>query len=230
MPIKSSAMLLVAAGVASTSFVEAADAQQPRGLSIINYPLYSKPDEYAPAMLARVNEERTNHSLPMLCGNNKLNAAAQRYSYELVQSDDIMQQKHDSIAQFVVEASFACDSSAPFSPFDCDNVGSNGASGPATLDEVVDHWMENGQDSRANILGNFTMFGTAYSYSNVSDEHIWTQYFATGSTESCDEVDLSGDVRGFDPRVPAAKGNPPLERWRLTPAKWSYRNLSKDCE
>ncbi|RLN71033.1 hypothetical protein BBJ28_00022372, partial [Nothophytophthora sp. Chile5] len=38
-----------------------------------------------------------------------------------------------------------------------------------------------------NILGDYTMFGTAYAYSADSTyKHYWTQDFGSGSTEECD--------------------------------------------
>ncbi|CAI5744520.1 unnamed protein product [Peronospora destructor] len=51
----------------------------------------------------------------------------------------------------------------------------------ADEDAVVDWWMRT--QSRDNLLGNFTMAGSAYAYSK---KYFWVQVYATGSSEECD--------------------------------------------
>ncbi|POM78242.1 SCP-like extracellular protein [Phytophthora palmivora] len=147
--------------------------QENRDLSEMTY---SQSSEFAAALLARVNKERLSHGLPALCSNKKLQAAAQRHAKDQSKTDYMSDTGTDDSTpkQRVTEAGYKWQS-----------VGENIDSGNINANAVVDWWMKN--ESRENILGKYTMTGTAYVYNeNTYSKHYWVQVFATGSSEECD--------------------------------------------
>ncbi|CAI5747303.1 unnamed protein product [Peronospora destructor] len=133
---------------------------------------YSQTDEYATALLARVNKERVAHGLPVICSNEKLQAAAQRHIKDQSKSDFMSDiGTDDSIPEKrVTDAGYKWE-----------RVAENIDSTNADKDAVVDWWMR--AQSRDNLLGNFTMAGSAYAYNK---KYFWVQVYATGSSEECD--------------------------------------------
>ncbi|RLN21036.1 hypothetical protein BBJ28_00022382 [Nothophytophthora sp. Chile5] len=129
-------------------------------------------------MLTRVNEERAAQGLSALCTNKKLQAAAQDHSDDQAANNYMAHDGSDgsTMEQRVTDAGY-----------DWTAVAENVAAGQVDVDAVMTAWM-NSPGHRANILGDYTMFGTAYAYSADSTyKHYWTQDFGTGSTEACDD-------------------------------------------
>ncbi|KAL3665508.1 hypothetical protein V7S43_009543 [Phytophthora oleae] len=161
------AYLLVAAAVS-----EAANLRQAKR----NLQTYTQSDDYFSAMLYRVNQERVTRGLPALCTNKKLQDAAQRHSDDQAENNYMDHTGTDgtSITDRVSEAGY-----------DWGSVAENIAAGQPDVDSVMKTWM-NSPGHRANILGEYTMFGTAYAYNaNSQFKHYWTQDFGTGETEEC---------------------------------------------
>ncbi|KAG3110422.1 hypothetical protein PI124_g8950 [Phytophthora idaei] len=130
----------------------------------------------ASALLVRINKERAAHGLPALCSNKKLQAAAQRHVKDQSKTDYMSDTGTDDSTpkQRVTEAGYKWQSVA-------ENIDAGNVNG----DAVVDWWMKG--TSRDNILGKYTMVGTAYAYNdNTYSKHYWVQVYATGSSEECD--------------------------------------------
>ncbi|RLN21038.1 hypothetical protein BBJ28_00022381 [Nothophytophthora sp. Chile5] len=142
-----------------------------------NLQTYTQSDDYFSAMLTRVNEERAAQGLSALCTNKKLQAAAQRHSDDQATNNYMAHDGADgsTMSQRVTDAGYVWNA-----------VAENVAAGQVDVDAVMTAWM-NSPGHRANILGDYTMFGTAYAYSADSTyKHYWTQDFGSGSTEECD--------------------------------------------
>ncbi|RLN06551.1 hypothetical protein BBJ28_00024754 [Nothophytophthora sp. Chile5] len=165
------ALLLVVAAASSTD--AAANLRQvPRNLQA-----YTQSDDYFSAMLTRVNEERAAQGLSALCTNKKLQAAAQRHSDDQATNNYMAHDGADgsTMSQRVTDAGYVWNA-----------VAENVAAGQVDVDAVMTAWM-NSPGHRENILGDYTMFGTAYAYNVDSTyKHYWTQDFGTGDAEECD--------------------------------------------
>ncbi|KAL7691639.1 putative CAP domain-containing protein [Plasmopara halstedii] len=139
--------------------------------SMTHYELYSSTatytstSQYAAIMLASVNSQRASRGLSALCMNVKLLAASRRHSIDMAAKNFIS------------------------------HLGSDGSSMAMRITEAGYRWTraaENSIGHRANIFGDYTMFGIAYAYSQDSTyKHYWTQNFAKGSTEACSYEDIA---------------------------------------
>ncbi|TDH71419.1 hypothetical protein CCR75_007911 [Bremia lactucae] len=132
--------------------------------------------DYFAAMLARVNQEREIYGLPLLCTNLKLQAAAQRHSDDQAANDfmDHIGTDGSTMSDRISEANF-----------DWSAVAENVAAGQPDVEAVMTAWMKS-PGHRENILGNYTMFGTAHAFNAESTfQHYWTQTFGTGIAEEC---------------------------------------------
>ncbi|KAG7375686.1 hypothetical protein PHYPSEUDO_015615 [Phytophthora pseudosyringae] len=141
---------------------------------------YTYTSQYSAAMLTRVNEQRASQGLRALCMNTKLMAASKGHSTDMASNNFMSHTGSDgSTMSMRVSAT----------GYKWTRVAENVAAGQITVDAVMKSWM-NSAGHRANILGDYTMFGTAYAYSSGSTyKHYWTQNFAKSSTESCDYED-----------------------------------------
>ncbi|KAG6614495.1 SCP-like extracellular protein [Phytophthora cinnamomi] len=132
-------------------------------------------NQYAAALLARVNKERATHGLPPVCSNKKLQVAAERHVKDQSKTDYISDTGTDDSnpEKRVTDAGYQWQS-----------VHEAIDASDANADAVVDWWMRTA--SRETILGKYTMAGSAYAYNgNTYSKHYWVQVFATGSSEAC---------------------------------------------
>lgn len=139
---------------------------------------YTQPSDYVNLMLERVNLERGAQGLPALCTNSKLQQAAQRHSDDQAANNFMDHTGSDGslMSQRVTDAGY-----------NWRGVAENVAAGQIDVNEVMDAWM-NSEGHRHNILGDYTMLGTAYAYtSDGRYNHFWTQDFGRSDTEQCDD-------------------------------------------
>ncbi|EGZ19733.1 hypothetical protein PHYSODRAFT_327924 [Phytophthora sojae] len=168
------ALLLVAAATVSS------DADNLRHDSRQLAATYSTTSQYASGMLALVNAQRAAYGLSPLCLNTKLMAAAMRHSKDMAAYNFMSHTGSDgsTMSSRIDDAGYMWTRAA-------ENV----AAGQTTISSVMTSWM-NSAGHRANILGDYTMFGTAYAYNSGSRyRHYWTQDFGKGSTERCSHED-----------------------------------------
>ncbi|KAJ8566384.1 hypothetical protein ON010_g6742 [Phytophthora cinnamomi] len=138
---------------------------------------YTQTDGYQTKMLELVNEQRAANGLSSLCMNSKLAASALRHSKDMAAKDYMAHDGSDgsTMEERITEAGFIWTA-----------VGENVAAGQETVSDVMTAWM-NSPEHKANILGDYKMFGTAYAYSaGTTYQHYWTQDFGTGDDESCE--------------------------------------------
>ncbi|KAL4129981.1 hypothetical protein PRIC2_005987 [Phytophthora ramorum] len=141
---------------------------------------YTPSGDYFSAMLAAVNKERAAQGLSALCMNRKLQSAAQRHSNDQAVHNFMAHDGSDgsTMSQRVTDAGYRWST-----------VAENVAAGQVDVAAVMKSWM-NSPGHRANILGDYTMFGPAYAYNADSTyQHYWTQDFGSGSTEACEGSD-----------------------------------------
>ncbi|KAG1685642.1 hypothetical protein DVH05_007766 [Phytophthora capsici] len=158
--------------------------RQPRRLQT-----YTQPSDYVGWMLERVNMEREAQGLPTLCSNTKLQEAAQRHSDDQAANNFMDHTGSDgsSMSQRVTDAGY-----------NWRGVAENVAAGQVDVDEVMDAWM-NSEGHRHNILGEYTMLGTAYAYTaDGLYNHFWTQDFGRSETEQCDDGSTPVDSTSSD--------------------------------
>ncbi|EGZ19771.1 hypothetical protein PHYSODRAFT_365230, partial [Phytophthora sojae] len=135
---------------------------------------YTSSDDYFSLMLDRVNQARASEGLPALCTNKKLQAAAQRHSDDQAANDYM---DHTGTDGSNIEQRIAGEG------FDWSAVAENVAAGQPDVDAVMEAWMAS-PGHRENILGDYTMLGTAYAYNpDTTYQHYWTQDFGTGDAE-----------------------------------------------
>ncbi|KAL3665536.1 hypothetical protein V7S43_009571 [Phytophthora oleae] len=142
---------------------------------------YTYTSQYASSMLASVNAQRASQGLPPLCLNTKLMAASKGHSVDMASKNYMSHTGSDgsTMAMRVTATGYKWT-----------RVGENVAAGQVNVAAVMKSWM-NSPGHRANILGDYTMLGTAYAYSSGSTYgHYWTQNFGKGSTESCNFEDV----------------------------------------
>uniref|UniRef100_H3HDK3 SCP domain-containing protein n=1 Tax=Phytophthora ramorum TaxID=164328 RepID=H3HDK3_PHYRM len=135
---------------------------------------YQKSSDYISAMLDRVNQERAAVGLSALCSNKKLLSSAQRHSDDMAAKDYMEHDGSDgsTMSERITQAGY-----------DWSAVAENVAAGQADVDAVMDAWM-NSPEHKVNILGDYTMLGTAYAYKKGNTyEHFWTQDFGSGDKE-----------------------------------------------
>ncbi|ETI56937.1 hypothetical protein F443_00686 [Phytophthora nicotianae P1569] len=146
-----------------------------------NLQAYSTTTQYAASMLASVNAQRAAQGLPALCLNTKLMAASMRHSTDMAAKNFVSHTGSDgSTMSLRVTAA----------GYKWTRVAENVAAGQSSIAAVMTSWM-NSAGHRANILGDYTMFGTAYAYNSGSTyKHYWTQNFGKGSSESCSYEDV----------------------------------------
>ncbi|KAG6943735.1 hypothetical protein JG688_00017457, partial [Phytophthora aleatoria] len=142
---------------------------------------YTSMSQYAASMLASVNAQRAAQGLPALCMNTKLMAASMRHSTDMAVNNFMSHTGSDgsTMSMRVTAAGYKWT-----------RVAENVAAGQSSVAAVMTSWM-NSPGHRANILGDYTMFGTAYAYNIGSTyKHYWTQNFGKGSTEACSYEDV----------------------------------------
>ncbi|KAL4138201.1 hypothetical protein PRIC2_001708 [Phytophthora ramorum] len=139
---------------------------------------YTQSSDYVGLMLERVNLERGAQGLSPLCTNSKLQASAQRHSDDQAANNFMNHTGSDgsTMSQRATDAGY-----------DWRGVAENVAAGQADVTEVMDAWM-NSEGHRHNILGDYTMLGTAYAFTpDGLYRHFWTQDFGRSDTEQCDD-------------------------------------------
>ncbi|POM72754.1 SCP-like extracellular protein [Phytophthora palmivora] len=178
---KTSLALLIAIGAISTGNSNADVTAKLRHESRNLEATYTSTSQYAAAMLASVNAQRAAQGLRPLCINSKLMAASKRHSDDMAARNYMSHTGSDgsTMAQRVTAAGYQWT-----------RVAENVAAGQLNVAAVMTSWMKS-TGHRANILGDYTMFGTAYAYNSGSTyKHYWTQNFGKSSTESCDFEDV----------------------------------------
>ncbi|CAI5714024.1 unnamed protein product [Peronospora destructor] len=140
---------------------------------------YRQTSDYEALMLKRVNLERGAQGLPLLCTNKKLQLAAQGHSDDQAANNFMNHNgSNDSTPAERVSAA----------GYDWRGVAENVAAGQVDVTEVMDAWM-NSEGHRRNILGDYTMLGSAYTYTlDGRYNHFWTQNFGRSDTELCDGI------------------------------------------
>ncbi|KAG7382756.1 hypothetical protein PHYBOEH_010370 [Phytophthora boehmeriae] len=176
--------------VLATASTEAANLRQR------NLQTYSTAEEYTTSMLDRVNQERAKAGLSPLCTNKKLQDAAQQHSDDQAANNYMGHDGTDgtSVSDRITQAGY-----------DWNAVAENVAAGQEDVDGVMESWM-NSPGHRENILGDYTMFGTAYAYNPNSEfKHYWTQDFGSGDAEECggDSVEAAAPTTNTVKRVVA---------------------------
>ncbi|RLN47911.1 hypothetical protein BBJ29_009996, partial [Phytophthora kernoviae] len=185
---KSSLALLFVVAAASSGFSDAANLRK-LGETTSNSAAYTQADQYVSAMLAAVNKQRATKGLSALCMNSKLHSAAQRHSDDMATKDYMAHDGSDgsTMSQRITQAGY-----------DWDAVAENVAAGQVDVDAVMVAWI-NSPEHLENIMGDYTMFGTAYSYNaNGEYKHYWTQDFGSGDAEACDGAATSGSTTQQD--------------------------------
>ncbi|GMF17066.1 unnamed protein product [Phytophthora lilii] len=171
---KASLALFIAIASSGNSEVDATDnlRSESRHLAAT----YTTTSQYAYTMLARVNEQRAAMGLRALCMNTKLMTASKGHSNAMAVNNFMSHTGSDgsTMAARVTATGFKWT-----------RIAENVAAGQATVDAVMAAWMKS-SGHRANILGDYTMFGTAYAYSSSSTYgSYWTQNFGKSTSESC---------------------------------------------
>ncbi|KAG7401885.1 hypothetical protein PHYBOEH_009465 [Phytophthora boehmeriae] len=135
--------------------------------------------DYHVLMLNAVNKVRASRGLPKLCLNRKLQTAAQVHSNDMAKKNFLSHRGSNgsTMSSRVTAANYKWKS-----------VAENIAAGQATVNAVMATWMAS-SGHRANILSTKNkMFNCAYAYSPKSKfKHYWTQNFATGVGETCQQ-------------------------------------------
>ncbi|CAI5721699.1 unnamed protein product [Hyaloperonospora brassicae] len=174
---KSSLTLLLAVATV-TDVSAAANLRRLEGTTIATNKLtYASYNEYAKAMLDAVNHQRATQGLPALCLNQKLHVSSQRHSNDMATHDfmDHFGTDGSRMSQRITDAGYEWES-----------VAENVAVGHVDVADVMVGWI-NSPEHLENIMGDYTMFGSAYAFNLAGkNQHYWTQNFGTGETEACD--------------------------------------------
>uniref|UniRef100_A0AAV1TNJ3 SCP domain-containing protein n=1 Tax=Peronospora matthiolae TaxID=2874970 RepID=A0AAV1TNJ3_9STRA len=129
-------------------------------------------------MLAAVNAQRATQGLAPLCLNEKLHTSAQRHSDDMAAKNFLDHTSSNGMR--MVERVTAA-------KFDWDTVGENIAAGQINVQDVMASWI-NSSHHLENIMGDYTMFGSAYAFNlHSKEQHRWTQDFGSGEAEACDD-------------------------------------------
>ncbi|GMF39438.1 unnamed protein product [Phytophthora fragariaefolia] len=133
--------------------------------------------DFSAALLARINKERAAHGLGALCSNSKLKLSAERHVKDQSGTDFMSDNGTDNSTP---------EQRAAAAGFKCSSVKENIDEGSPDADSVVKNWMKG--PGRENVLGKFTMLGSAYAFDDKTfNKHHWVSVFAAGSTEKCDQ-------------------------------------------
>ncbi|RLN49942.1 hypothetical protein BBJ29_001694 [Phytophthora kernoviae] len=165
-------LLLVVVGVISSANAVSNLRHTSRGLQT-----YTQSDEYQSQMLALVNKQRAAQGLSSLCLNSKLLSSSARHSDDMAKNNYMAHNGSDgsTMEERITEAGFIWTA-----------VGENVAAGQEDVESVMTAWM-NSPEHKANILGDYKMFGSAYAYNADTEyKHYWTQDFGTGDDETCE--------------------------------------------
>ncbi|EGZ19764.1 hypothetical protein PHYSODRAFT_493104 [Phytophthora sojae] len=130
-------------------------------------------------MLAAVNKQRATGGLKPLCLNKKLHAAAQRHSDDMAAKDFMAHDGSDgsTMSERITQAGY-----------DWESVAENVAAGQIDVADVMVAWI-NSPEHLENIMGDYTMFGSAYAFNKDGTyQHYWTQDFGSGDAEECDSA------------------------------------------
>lgn len=144
------------------------------GLSFADATYYSGYQE----MLDSVNQQRASAGKSALCNSSKLMASTlEQSNYQA----SITTMTHDSptplMDRFTNQG------------YDASSVAENvGVSGSDDVSAIMDAWI-NSEDHRANILGDYTHFGSA-AVKGSDGQYYWTQHF--GTSMSADEPCMDG--------------------------------------
>ncbi|KAE8894657.1 hypothetical protein PF005_g30437 [Phytophthora fragariae] len=177
---QTSLALLFVVAAASSGFADAANLRSRNlgGTTIAtNVNTYTAYGDYASAMLAAVNKQRATGGLKPLCLNKKLHAAAQRHSNDMAAKDFMAHDGSDgsSMSERITQAAY-----------DWSAVAENVAAGQIDVADVMVAWI-NSPEHLENIMGDYTMFGSAYAFNkDCTYQHYWTQDFGSGDAEQCD--------------------------------------------
>lgn len=138
-------------------------------------------DQFDVTILNLVNQERSSQGLNPLIMSERLDAAADLHSNQMLQQDfyaHINPVTGSTIGTRTMDQNYQ-------SPNSGWSIGENIAAGQGTPTIVMNSWM-NSAGHRANILNpNFTHFGFGYAASendtgNVNFNQYWTQVFGSG--------------------------------------------------
>ncbi|KAG6614530.1 SCP-like extracellular protein [Phytophthora cinnamomi] len=179
---QSSLALLFVVATASNGFADAANLRSRNlgGTTIAtNVKTYTAYGDYASAMLAAVNKQRATGGLKPLCLNKKLHAAAQRHSDDMAAKDYMAHDGSDgsTMSERITQAGY-----------DWSAVAENVAAGQVDVADVMVAWI-NSPEHLENIMGDYTMFGSAYAFNKAGTyQHYWTQDFGSGDAEECDSA------------------------------------------
>ncbi|POM65467.1 hypothetical protein PHPALM_18811 [Phytophthora palmivora] len=78
--------------------------------------------------------------------------------------------------------------------YDWSAVAENVAAGQIDVEAVMVAWI-NSPEHLENIMGDYTMFGSAYAFNRDGTyQHYWTQDFGSGDAEQCDGASDKGAV------------------------------------
>ncbi|KAH7463897.1 hypothetical protein PRIC2_005993 [Phytophthora ramorum] len=185
---QSSLALLLVVAAASNGFVDAANLRQRNlgGTTIAtNVETYTAYNDYASSMLAAVNKQRATQGLSALCLNKKLHTAAQRHSDDMAAKDYMAHDGSDgsTMSERITQAGY-----------DWSAVAENVAAGQVDVDAVMVAWI-NSPEHLENIMGDYTMFGSAYAFNKEGTyQHYWTQDFGSGDAEECEGATSSGST------------------------------------
>ncbi|KAE9280213.1 hypothetical protein PR003_g28021 [Phytophthora rubi] len=175
---QSSLALLLIVAAASNGLSDASYLRNLGGTTIAtNVNTYTAYGDYASAMLAAVNKQRATGGLKPLCLNKKLHAAAQRHSNDMAAKDFMAHDGSDgsSMSERITQAAY-----------DWSAVAENVAAGQIDVADVMVAWI-NSPEHLENIMGDYTMFGSAYAFNKDGTyQHYWTQDFGSGDAEQCD--------------------------------------------
>ncbi|CEG41784.1 RxLR-like protein [Plasmopara halstedii] len=177
---QSSLALLLIASATSNPFIGASNLRQ-RHLATNTYTAY---EDYAMIMLNAVNKQRATQGLSPLCLNKKLHDAAQRHSDDMAANDYMDHTGTDgsALSDRITDAGY-----------DWNAVAENVAAGQEDVAAVMEAWI-NSPGHLENIMGDYTMFASAYAFSAEGKYHYyWTQDFASGDAEACDDTMTTQD-------------------------------------
>jgi uncharacterized protein YkwD len=130
-----------------------------------NQPADAPADSMVAEILKYVNEDRTEHGLPVLQMNSMESQLAEKHSRDMATGK--VKFGHDG---------FNSRAKTIQKELGSIEIGENVASGPMTAREVVDGWLKS-PGHKKNIEGNFTLTGIGYAY-DKKGEIYFTQIFS----------------------------------------------------
>jgi uncharacterized protein YkwD len=130
-----------------------------------NQPAVAPADSMVAEILKYVNEDRTEHGLPVLQMNSMESQLAEKHSRDMATGK--VKFGHDG---------FNSRAKTIQKELGSIEIGENVASGPMTAREVVDGWLKS-PGHKKNIEGNSTLTGIGYAY-DKKGEIYFTQIFS----------------------------------------------------